>query len=143
MTTITSLVTSMLTHQPAASKIFRVISRNKTDGSYTNCPRMDENCTDYGNRVEMKEFDNIDLAIKWIVTKGDKSRIYYIVEKYDHSKDLHHKGDLKFDCGDSWFVRQRYAFTKDRNVGSRWMRLCLTTSTPHIVCNSRRHIYTY
>ena len=131
----------MITYQfeKTISKMFRVISRNKTNGSYTNCPRMDEKCTDYGNRVEMKEFDNIDLAVKWIVTKGDKLRIYYIAGKYDHSKDLHNKGDLKFDCGDSWFVRQRYAYTKDRN----WERLCLTTSTPHNVCNSKRHIYKY
>jgi hypothetical protein len=134
MTTITSLITSMITYQPAASKMFRVISRNETVGSYTNCPRLDENCTDYGNRVEMKKFDNIGSAIKWIVTEGDKSRIYYIVEKYNHSKDLRHKGDLKFECGDSCIARQRYAFTKDRN----WECLCLKTS--RILRNYRRHI---
>ena len=107
--------------------MYRIVSRIKTNGSYTKCAVTDTECTIYGNKVEPKTYDDIKDAVRFILTTGDKSKIYYICSQYDSKTDLHSRNNDSLDAGNDWFVRQRYCYTN-----KEWVRICLTTSKPYM-----------
>ena len=100
--------------------MYSIMSRNKTNGSYTKCAIMDRENKIYGNKVEDIRFDDLKEAIHFICKKGDKSKIYYICGQYNRATD----NDM-LDAGNGWFVRQRYCYHDG------WKRICLTTSKPY------------
>jgi len=106
--------------------MYNILSRFKTNGSYTDAPKMDSTISNYGNKIELIEFEDIELCVKWIFENGDKSRIYYIVSKYMPSCDKNFINNSKFDVGSDYFVRRRYTYTS-----GNWLRIQITSSKSH------------
>lgn len=106
--------------------MYRVCSRVKTNGNYTNCARMESGSQLYGNKVCDTEFSTIDAAVKYITQNGDKCHIYYICEPYNYAFDKLNVGNPQCDAGENYYVRQRYAYT-DKS----WTRLSLGSSRPY------------
>lgn len=107
--------------------MYKIVSRLKTNGSYTKCAIMDPDYTSYGNKIEPNTYDKIEDAVNFIVKNGDFSKIYYICSQYDRAKDLYSKNNGHLDAGNDWFVRQRYCYTN-----KAWVRICLTSPKLYI-----------
>ncbi len=93
-----------------------VISRNKTDGSYTLPALYDVNASSYGNEIN-GEFSDIKNALKFIETKGNKLKVYFICEPVNRSIKL---TDFN-NCGNNYYVLRKYSI-----LNGKWTRICLT-----------------
>lgn len=88
---------SLFTSNLFIIEMYSIVSRNKTNGSYTKCAVMNKECNNYGNKVEDMTFDELKDAINFILKIGDKNKIYYICGQYNRATDLHsHKKIMKY-----------------------------------------------
>lgn len=102
--------------------MYKIISRVKSDGSYTKCAKFDTTFISYSNKVETLDFSNIEDAKKYIFSYGEKHRVYYIIQEYIEAYDKLHIGNDYFDAGNNWFVREKYCFN------NKWTKICTTKS---------------
>lgn len=107
--------------------MYRICSRIKTNGKYTDCARMESDSKKYGNRVYNNEFSTIDSAVKYIVQNGDKCHIFYICELFNNAFDKMNIGNPNCDAGENYFVRYRIAY-----IDESWTRLSLHSSRPFV-----------
>eukprot|EP00746_Dinoflagellata_sp_MGD_P003604 gnl/MRDRNA2_/MRDRNA2_106989_c0_seq1.p1 gnl/MRDRNA2_/MRDRNA2_106989_c0~~gnl/MRDRNA2_/MRDRNA2_106989_c0_seq1.p1 ORF type:complete len:573 (-),score=101.58 gnl/MRDRNA2_/MRDRNA2_106989_c0_seq1:49-1767(-) len=65
--------------QASTDGVVQLVSRSKTNGSYTGRPRLDPRFELYGNRIE-EDFhgENEVSVLPWLVENGDRSRLYAV-----------------------------------------------------------------
>ena len=103
--------------------MFRICSRVKTNGTYTECAKMDIEIQTYNNTVYADEFNTIDKAVNYIKQFGNKCHIYYVCEPYNHAFDKLNVGKPACDAGNNYYVRQRLSY-----VNKEWTRITLHSS---------------
>lgn len=116
--------------------MYKILSRNKTDGSYTICAKFDPEFTAYGNTIENIEFNDIELAISWILLNGNKLKVYYICSEYNHDTDNQHINNQMINAGNNHFIRHKYCYTN-----KEWIRMALCSPKPHCETKSGYKYY--
>lgn len=94
-----------------------ILSRIKTNGSYSLPPKYDINYNKYSNKIDVENITTIEQAEKWIKQHGERSRIYYICD----SPNIHVKIDEFNDVSNGYVAIRRYCFTNQILT-----RLCLS-----------------
>eukprot|EP01066_Platyproteum_vivax_P017243 Platyproteum_vivax@DN7326_c0_g1_i2.p1 len=73
-------------------EVWTLVSRSKTDGSYTLPPRLDPKFTLYGNRIEPALFLSSNVIAKWLTQNADRGRLYGVFRngKFQYSMVYKH-----------------------------------------------------
>lgn len=117
--------------EPLTAGPFAVCCRNKSDGSFTEPPKVDDKVSTWGNKV-CGYFASEADAITWILVKGERCKLHVVCSKTrPHTpKIVLSEGERDpLDASNGWFVVRRFAFHKNvRDKESKWHELHLLSN---------------